>query len=316
MSILSRPYFHNEAEAFRYLESILWADGIVCPHCGTVGGRVYSLEGVRGSKSGKNPAGAIRHGLKKCGECRKQFTVKVGTVFEHGRIPLHKMLQAVYLLTSSKKGISTHQLSRTLEIQYKSAWFLGHRIREAMRDGNLAPFGGNRGIVEIDETFIGMKEGMTKARGGPKHKMKVLSLVDRSTGRSRSFVVNNVDAKTVLPIILANVAKEAICLTDEALIYNKLTSFGYDHGSVNHRADEWVRGLVHTNTIEGFFGIFKRGMRGVYQHCQERHLHRYLAEFDFRYSNRLANGIDDPQRSVLAMRGITGKRLMYRDSSR
>ena len=312
MSVLSRPYYHNEAEAFRYLESMLWADGIVCPHCGTVGGKVYSLENVRGSKSKKNPAGAIRHGLKECGDCHKQFTVKVGTVFEHGRIPLHKMLQAVYLLTSSKKGISSHQLSRTLEIQYKSAWFLAHRIREAMRDGSLAPFGGDRGIVEIDETYIGRVKGEPKARGGTRHKMKVLSLVDRRTGRSRSFVVDNTKIATVLPIIRANVAQEAICITDEAGIYTKLNKHGYDHGVVNHSADEWVRGLVHTNTIEGFFGIFKRGFKGIYQHCAEKNLHRYMAEYDFRYSNRQGNGVGDSQRAEIALKGIVGKRITYR----
>jgi transposase-like protein len=233
-------------------------------------------------------------------------------VFEHGRIPLHKMLQAVYLLTSSKKGISSHQLSRTLEIQYKSAWFLAHRIREAMRDGSLAPFGGDRGIVEIDETYIGRVKGEPKARGGTRHKMKVLSLVDRRTGRSRSFVVDNTKIATVLPIIRANVAQEAICITDEAGIYTKLNKHGYDHGVVNHSADEWVRGLVHTNTIEGFFGIFKRGFKGIYQHCAEKNLHRYMAEYDFRYSNRQGNGVGDSQRAEIALKGIVGKRITYR----
>lgn len=154
MSVLSSPHFHDEAKAFEFLESILWADGVVCPHCGTVGGRVYDLSGVRSKPSPKNPEGVVRHGLKKCGECRKQFTVKVGTVFEHARMPLHKMLQAVHLMVSSKKGISAHQLARILEVQYKTAWFLAHRIREAMRSGDLAtPFGGNGGAVEVDETW-------------------------------------------------------------------------------------------------------------------------------------------------------------------
>lgn len=142
MSVLSSPHFHDEAKAFEFLESIVWADGVTCPHCGVVGGRVYTLDGVRGKPSAKNPEGAIRHGLKKCGECRKQFTVKVGTVFEHARMPLHKMLQAMHLLASSKKGISSHQLSRVLEVDYKSAWFLSHRIREAM----LSRGSGYRGV--------------------------------------------------------------------------------------------------------------------------------------------------------------------------
>lgn len=159
MSVLSSPHFHDEAKAFAFLESIVWADGVTCPHCGVTGGRVYDLAGVRSKPSGKNPEGVVRHGLKKCGECRKQFTVKVGTVFEHARMPLHKMLQAVHLIMSSKKGISAHQLSRVLEVQYKSAWFLAHRIREAMRSGDLAPFGGNGTMVEVDENLHRPSEG-------------------------------------------------------------------------------------------------------------------------------------------------------------
>lgn len=182
MSILSQPHFYDEAEAFKFLEGIVWPDGVACPHCGVVGGRVYNLSPVRGKPSIKNPEGAVRHGLKKCGECRKQFTVKVGTVFEHARMPLHKMLQAVHLMVSSKKGISAHQLSRVLEVQYKSAWFLLHRIREAMREGDLAPMRGAGGIVEVDETFIGRLKGEPKRRAFH-HKMKVLALVDRREAR-------------------------------------------------------------------------------------------------------------------------------------
>jgi len=191
MSVLSKPYFHDEKAAFEFLESILWKDGVVCPHCGVIGGRVYALEGK-----------STRVGLKKCGECRKQFTVKVGTVFEHGRMPLHKMLQAVYLMTCSKKGISSHQLSRVLEITYKSAWFLAHRIREAMRSGELAPFGGEGGVVEVDETFIGRREGVKKPRGGQRHMIPVLSLVHRESGQCRSFVVDRVTRDELVPIVL------------------------------------------------------------------------------------------------------------------
>jgi transposase-like protein len=183
MSVLSQPRFHDEFEAFKFLESVVWENGIVCPHCGVVGARVYDLAGVRSKPSKKSPEGVVRHGLKKCGECRKQFTVKVGTMFEHARMPLHKMLQAVHLIMSSKKGISAHQLSRILEVQYNSAWFLAHRIREAMRSGDLAPFGGNGGIVEVDETFIGNLKAAPRKRAFH-HKMKVLALVDRSTGKS------------------------------------------------------------------------------------------------------------------------------------
>jgi transposase-like protein len=301
MSVLSKPYFHNEAKAFEYLESVLWADGIVCPHCGVVGGRVYALEGK-----------STRVGLKKCGECRKQFTVKVGTVFEHARMPLHKMLQAVYLMTSSKKGISAHQLHRVLEVTYKTAWFLAHRIREAMRSGDLAPFGGNGGVVEVDETFIGRKQGVAKKRGGYGHKVPVLSLVHRESGQCRSFVVDNVTADTLVPIVLQNVQRETYIMTDEASQYRaKFRHIFLGHGHVNHKAGEYVRGRIHTNTVEGSFSVFKRGMKGIYQHCSEKHLHRYVAEFEFRYNNRQALGCDDGARSVQALRGMVGKRLTY-----
>lgn len=253
---------------------------MTCPHCGVVGGRVYDLSDVRGSKSVKNPEGAIRYGLKKCGECRKQFTVKVGTVFEHARMPLFKMLQAVHLLVSSKKGISAHQLSRVLEVEYKSAWFLAHRIREAMRSGDLAPFGGNGGIVEVDETFIGRIKGAPKKRAFH-HKMKVLALVDRETGRARTMVVDNVTASTLMPIVIANVAKEATIMTDEHNAYTKIADHFAGHGTTTHSAGQYVDYAdrsIHSNTVEGYFSIFKRGMKSVYQHCGEQHLHRYLAE--------------------------------------
>ena len=302
MSVLSKPYFHNETKAFEYLESILWADGIVCPHCGTIGGRVYELKGK-----------STRLGLKKCGECRQHFTVKVGTVFEHGRMPLNKMLQAVYLMTSSKKGISAHQMHRILEISYKSAWFLMHRIREAMRSGDLAPFGGEGGVVEVDETFIGRREGVEKGRGGYAHKVPVLSLVHRESGQCRSFVVDNVTRDTLLPIVMQNVHRESYIMTDEAAQYRgQFRKVFLGHGVVNHTAGEYGRGRVHTNTVEGSFSIFKRGMKGVYQHCAEKHLHRYVAEFEFRYNNRSALGVEDSERSTTALKGVVGKRLTYK----
>jgi transposase-like protein len=314
MSVLSSPHFHDEAKAFEYLEGVIWADGVTCPHCGVIGGRVYDLAGVRSKPSVKSPEGVVRHGLKKCGECRKQFTVKVGTVFEHARMPLHKMLQAVHLIMSSKKGISAHQLSRVLEVQYKSAWFLAHRIREAMRDGALTPFGGAGGRVEVDETYIGRRPGVIKhpKAVGAYHKLRVVSLVDRETGAARSIPANRLMRDEVAQIVRANVAKEAKLTTDEARLYWAVGREYAAHDRVLHGASEYVRGDVHTNTIEGFFSIFKRGMRGVYQHCSEKHLHRYLAEFDFRYTNRAALGVDDKARSVTAMQGIVGKRLTYR----
>ena len=305
MSVLSRPYFHCETAAFEYLESVIWADGAVCPHCGALD---------RLTKVKANPAKRIRAGLWRCGHCKGQFTVKVGTVFEHMRIPLNKALQATYLMTSSKKGISAHQLHRVLEITYKTAWFLAHRIREAMRTGALAPFGGEGGVVEIDETFIGRKAGMEK-RSAYHHKMAVLSLVHRESGSVRSFVVDSATMGNMMPIVLANVDRETYVMTDESKAYPKsLRKIFLGHGRVNHGAGEYGRGPVYTNTIEGYFSIFKRGMKGVYQHCGEKHLHRYLAEFDFRYCNRAANGFDDGQRSVEALKGISGKRLLYADS--
>ena len=315
MSVLSSPWFHDEAKAFEYLEGIVWAGGVTCPHCGVHGGRVYDLSGVRSKASKKNPEGKVRHGLKKCGECRAQFTAKVGTVFEHARLPLTKMLQAVHLMVSSKKGISAHQLSRVLEVQYKSAWFLAHRIREAMRSGDLAqPFGSGGGAVEVDETYIGYKNGVGQARGGHAHKNAVLALVDRDSGTSRWFHVDGTTADQIHPIVLGNIAREARLMTDEATMYRKLGKRFAEHGHTLHGAGSYVDltdRTIHTNTVEGAFSIFKRGMRGVYQHCAEHHLHRYLAEFEFRYNNRIANGFDDRARGGEALKGISGKRLTY-----
>ncbi len=314
MSVLSLPRFHDEAAAFAYLESMVWAGGVTCPHCGTAGGRVYKLEGVRSKPSKKNPEGIVRHGLKKCGECRKQFTAKVGTVFEDAKLPLHKMLQAVHLMMSSKKGLSSHQLSRLLEVQYNSAWFLSHRIREAMRDGNLSAFGVGGGIVEVDETFIGRIKGAPVKRAFH-HKMKVLALVDRDSGKARTMVVDNVTAATLMPIVIANVAKEATIMTDEHNAYTKVAKHFAGHGTTNHSAGQYVDyadRTIHSNTVEGYFSIFKRGMKGVYQHCGEQHLHRYLAEYEFRYNYRVRNGYDDGMRASEALKGIVGKRLTYR----
>ena len=304
MSALSRPEFHNEEAAFTHLEEIIWGEDKVCPHCG-------GLDRITKVKA--NPEKRIRVGLWRCGDCKKQFTVKVGTVFEHMRIPLHVAMQAVYLMTSSKKGISAHQLHRTLEITYKSAWFLAHRIREAMRSGDLTPFGADGGAVEVDETFIGCKKGR-KVRHGYEHKMKVLALVERNTGRTRMMVADILTTRYVAPIVGANVAPEATLMTDEARHYVKVGREFAAPGVVRHNIGEYGRGAVTTNTIEGSFSIFKRGMKGVYQHCAEKHLHRYLAEFEFRYNNRTAHGVDDRARAVTALAGVAGKRLLYRDS--
>ncbi len=307
MSVLSKPYFHDEAAAFEHLESVLWSDGPVCPHCGSVSGKHYDLC-------------KTRVGLRKCSDCRKQFTVKVGTVFESAHIPLNKMLQAVYLMSASKKGVSAHQVHRTLEITYKSAWFLCHRIREAMRDGSLAPTGGEGSIVEVDETFIGRKEGVEKAKAGYGHKNAVLSLVERG-GSVRSFHVDSVRKDDVLPIVRANIVREARVMTDEAVQYAKLGDDFARHDAVDHGRGEYgyterQTGVkINTNTVEGYYSIFKRGMKGVYQHCAEKHLHRYVAEFDFRYNNRSALGVEDGERAVRALDGIKGKRLTYQTAN-
>jgi transposase-like protein len=310
MSILNKACFHNEKAAFAHLESVLWTDGVVCPHCEAVG-TARRLQGVKDKK------GRVRVGLWKCyaKECRKQFTVRVGTVFESAHIPLHKMLQAVYLMTASKKGISAHQLHRTLEITYKSAWFLCHRIREAMRTGKLPPMGGEGKIIEADETMIGRSALAPTGRKVPRPTWArniVLTLVERG-GSARSFKIGSASIDVIRPIVRRNVLRESALMTDEARYYKSIGKKFASHERVVHSAGEYVRNRdIHSNTVENYYSIFKRGMRGVYQHCKEKHLHRYLAEFDFRYSNRVALGIDDTARANLAMHGIVGKRLTYR----
>ena len=286
------------------MESILWADNKACPHCGGLD---------RLTKVTANPAKRIRVGLWRCGDCKKQFTVKIGTVFEHMRIPLNKALQALYMMTTSKKGVSAHQLHRVLEITYKTAWFLAHRICEAMRAGDLAPFGSDGGIVEVDETFIGRIKGAPKKRAYH-HKIKVLALIDRDTGKARTMVVDEVTAKTVMPIVKANVAREAVIMTDESNIYRSVGKHFAAHGTTNHGQGQYVDEeipQIHSNTVEGYFSIFKRGMKGIYQHCGEQHFYRYLAEYEFRYNNREALGCNDTDRSVAAISGILGKRFLY-----
>jgi transposase-like protein len=313
MSILSAPHFHDEAAAFAELEAILWPEGPVCPHCGGTD-RIYALNGVRSKPSKKHPEGVERHGLKKCGQCKKQFTARVGTIFEGSHAPLHKWFQAIHLMCSSKKGISSHQLHRILEVQYNTAWFMSHRIREAMRSGNLLPpMGGAGEVVEVDETYIG-NNGLYKAFKGARgfqHKHSVLTLVQRN-GEARSFHVDRCTADNLVPVIRANIAKETAIATDEARYYKGIGKEFAAHGTVNHSAGEYGRGPIHTNTVEGYFSIFKRGMKGVYQHCSEKHLHRYLAEFDFRYSNRAALGVGDKERALKAVAGARGKRFTYR----
>jgi transposase-like protein len=329
MSVLNAKHFHDEAAAFAEMEAILWPDGPVCPHCGALD-RIYSLKGVRSKPSKKSPEGIERHGLKKCGHCLKQFTVRVGTVFEHSRAPLHKWFQAFQLMCASKKGISAHQLHRLLEVQYNTAWFMAHRIREAMRVGGLEPpMGGGGGVVEIDETIYGRAATHPKGRGphgakltGSSHKNVVLSLVERG-GRVRSYHVAGTTVSEVIPIVQENVSREAQVMTDAAQHYKyQLGDFAshdrIDHGKSEYARYEEGRPTITTNAVEGYFGVFKRGMRGTYQHCKEKHLHRYLAEFDFRFNNRSALGVEDKERTTKSIVGAKGKRLTYRqpDSTR
>lgn len=314
MSKLSQKALQSEPEAFEFLEKTLWPEGPVCPHCGTVGNATKLQVGE--AKPGKR---AARIGLWKCKEkaCRKQFTVKVGTVFEHGRIPLHKMLQAIYLLCCSKKGISSHQLHRVLGITYKAAWFLSHRIREAMKPGKPPRMGGSGQFVEADETMTGRSGLAPKGRKSPRYtwgRNIVLTLVQRG-GPARSFKIDSTSIADIAPIIRKNVERDSGLMTDDARWYKGIGKKFASHGAVNHSEGEYVRdGYIHSNTVENYYSIFKRGMKGVYQHCKEKHLHRYLAEFDFRYSNRVALGVDDQTRAGKALTGITGKRLTYRNS--
>jgi len=262
-----------------------------------------------------------RPGLYQCNECREQFTVTVKTVFERSKVPLSKWLAALFLLTASKKGVSAHQVHRSLAVSYKTAWFMMHRLREALRNGDFFPFGQGGGEVEADETFIGRVKG-TKVRQGVHHKNAVLSLIDRDTKQVRSFHVDQANAENVAPIVSANISKEAHLQTDQAKYYRTIGKTAARHETVDHSEEEYVRYVsdpetgeeytIHTNTLEGYFSLFKRGMKGVYQHCGEKHLHRYLAEFDFRYNNRVAHGITDYMRAEIAAKGIVGKCLTYR----
>jgi transposase-like protein len=294
---LNAPYFHDDEKAREYLEAVRWPNGPVCPHCGSVEGS-YRLEGK-----------SHRKGLLKCADCREQFSVTVGTVFERSKIPLSKWLLAAYLLCSSKKGISAHQLHRTLGVTYKTAWFLAHRIRHAMSDQGGGLMGSGGGVVEADETYIGRKPG-TKVRSGAGHKEMVFSLVERG-GSVRSVHISGKGFDGIKSALKA-VSPDANLMTDSARMYRKLGKDFASHQTVDHSKDEYVRGDVYTNTIEGFFSVFKRGMKGTYQHCSSAHLQRYLAEFDWRYNHRAALEISDKNRFDHALESIGGKRLTYR----
>jgi transposase-like protein len=305
-SVLSASHFHNEEAAYAFVEARLWPNGPVCPFCGATAEKIGRLKGQ-----------STRAGLCKCYACRKPFTVKIGTVLEASHVPLRIWLQAIYLICASKKGISTRQLQRTLGVGMKTAWFLGHRIREIMKaEFGLftPPMGGEGKTVEADETYIGRKPGM-KVRQGAGHKHAVLALVERD-GSVRSFHVPNVRAETLRSYIATHAARDSHFMTDEAPAYTFIGWNFLSHGTVKHSADEYVRGNIHTNTVEGYFSILKRGIYGVYQHVSEAHLKRYLAEFDFRYSHRERLRINDVARADLAIKGAKGKRLTYQTIDR
>lgn len=299
-AIFTDPQFHDEDAAREHLESIRWPNGPVCPHCGA-SGRIFRIE-AKTTEKGKG----ARPGLLFCGDCREQFTVTVGSVFERSKIPLHKWVLATHLLCSSKKGMSSHQLHRILGVTYKTAWFMTHRIREAMKPASKGKLGG-KAPVEADETFVGTKPGARKHRGYA-HKNAVLSLVERN-GEVRSFHVPSVSAKTLKPYLKDNVLPDAHLMTDDAGQYRLIGPEFAKHDVVAHSNGEYVRGEVHTNTLEGFFSILKRGLIGTYHHVGAQHLQRYVTEFDFRFNHRK---ITDSERSDSALKGISGKRLTYR----
>lgn len=303
---LTDPLFTDEAKARAHLEEIRWPDGPVCPHCGSLD-KVYRLSGK-----------SHRPGLIHCNACDGSFTVTTGSVMESSHVPLNKWVLAFRLMASSKKGMSAHQLHRTIGVTYKTAWFMSHRIREAMREKNPAPLGGEGRVIESDETYWGSKDKETnpvmrrrrRGKPGPGGKSKILSLVERD-GRARSFKMEDFRMASVRDVLVANALTTSRLMTDEGTTHEVGQHFA-KHETVKHGANEYARGDVSTNTVEGFFGIFKRGMKGTYQHCGPQHLQRYLDEFDFRYNNRIAMGVGDAERTLRAIKGAEGKRLTYR----
>lgn len=312
---LSNPIYQNAEAAREHLESIQWPHGPVCPHCGNVDqARITKLAG-----------NSTRPGVYKCKECRKPFSVTVGTVFERSHIPLNKWVAATHLMAASKKGISAHQMHRMLGVTYKTAWFMEHRIREAMKEDvrSSGPLGGEGKTVEADETYFGSTDNQPKtrtdgtpfkARGkrrGPAGKRAVFALVERG-GSVRSFHIPQATKDSIRDALVRNASRKSTLYTDESRFYSQTGKEFAAHQTVNHGIGEYVRGVVHSNTIENVFSVFKRGMKGIYQHCGEAHLHRYLAEFDFRYNRRSALGVEDNERHDMLLAAIRGKRLTYR----
>ena len=311
-SVFDARALRDENAAYAYVESRIWPNGRVCPHCGVV------------DKSSPLKGKSTRIGVYKCYACRKPFTVKVGTIFEDSHVPMHLWLQAIVMMCASKKGISSNQLHRVLGVTLRTAWHMSHRIRLAMAPVAHGPLGGERKTVEADETFYGYREGGPKwilhpefgwqRDRGSAQRMTIVTLVERG-GAARSVPVDDLNASTLRAVVLGHADTKSKLMTDERRSYTAIGRRFAGHGTVNHSEEEWVRGEVHVNSAEGFFSIFKRGMVGVYQHCDERHLHRYLAEFDFRYNEREALGVNDAERMKKSVQGIVGKRLTYRRPS-
>lgn len=297
MTNITAPHFHDETKAREHLEAIRWPEGPTCPHCGS-----FNATRLEGKKH--------RAGLVQCNDCREQFTVTVGTVFERSKVPLHKWLLCNHLLCASKKGMSAKQIERMLGVTYKTAWFMCHRIREAIKtDGTDGPLGGPDAVVEADETYVGGK-AKNRATRAPAPKKAVVALVERD-GHVRSFHVANVNAKHLRGLIVTNVDRRSHLMTDESVVYTSVGREFNGHSTVNHSAKEYVTtgGFKHSNTAENFFSIFKRGVIGTYHHMSEAHLARYTGEFDFRYNTRT---MTDGERADVALSRIGGKRLTYR----
>jgi transposase-like protein len=301
MTSLSESRFHDEDAAREHIESSRWADGVVCPHCGSA--NVHRM------------AGKTQAGMFLCNDCRDKFTCRTGTVMERSHVPLHKWLLAIHLMASSKKGVSAHQLMRNLGLgSYRTAWFMAHRIREAMDDDSHKTdggLGGSNKVVEADETYVGGK-AKNRAFKEPAPKKAVVSLVERG-GKVHSRHVADVTAKTVREVIVTNANRASAIMSDESPVYTKVGGEFASHSTVNHSANEYARmaGFVRINTAENFYSIFKRGITGVYHSVSEAHLHRYLKEFDFRYDNRVKLGVEDAERAAKLLKGVEGKRLTY-----